>query len=156
MGKNRPNNWPLHLTYISTISYNNVKLNKRSTIQGVKIIILPESHILAGQYALVSTKRFLKFDIIGEYTGIVNNECNRYTAYLAMYNNKELGVDAISGGNEMRFINDYRNICDLPNTKLSVTYIDNKPKILVVVTKDIDEHEEILLDYGEGYWNEFI
>ena len=47
---------------------------------------------------------------------------------------------------------DYQNIAEEPNTTLRITYIDKKPRVLFVVTKDIKEDEEILTYYGKEYW----
>ena len=57
--------------------------------------------------------------------------------------------------NELRFINDYRNISPSSNVIIKTTYIDKKPRVLFVVTKKIEPGEQLLTDYGEGYWEKF-
>ena len=56
----------------------------------------------------------------------------------------------------MRFIYDYLNIGQKPNTILKNTIIDRRPKILVVATEDIEIGEELLMDYGIEYNKAFI
>lgn len=152
MKTNHPKNWPNDLLYVSTMNYKKIDIPKKSSIDGVRIVVLGENHFLHGQYGLIATKNFSKFNILGEYTGKINKTGNKFSAFLTeIYN-----VDASTSGNEMRFINDYRNIADRPNVCLEVCYIDKKPKILIVVIEKINEGNEILLDYGESYFNYYI
>lgn len=63
--------------------------------------------------------------------------------------------DAKGVGNEMRFINDYRGIAKQNNVCMAerviiCEWVTARP---IVTTKDIQAGEELLLDYGEGYWN---
>lgn len=155
MSKVLPANWPQEIEYYSSVSYVNKKTPKKSVINGVRIIKLGDEHILKGEFGLIATKKWKKFNIVGEYTGILSldDKDTKYMAYLSKIDNDDLGIDAKNCGNEMRFINDYRNLRDRPNVRLEIVYIDKKPKVLVVVLEDIDEDEELLLDYGEGYWN---
>ena len=155
MSKVLPANWPAEIEYCSSVSYLKKKIPKKSVINGVRIIKLGNEHLLKGEFGLIATKKWEKFNIVGEYTGIISLDDKdvKYTAYLSLIDNDSLGIDAKYCGNEMRFINDYRNLRDRPNVRLEIVYIDKKPKVLVIVLEDIDENEELLLDYGEGYWN---
>eukprot|EP01038_Epipyxis_sp_PR26KG_P006807 gene6807-9322_t len=45
--------------------------SKRYKVHGVEVRKLPSNHFLSGQYGLFATKKFFKFDIVGEYTGKV-------------------------------------------------------------------------------------
>lgn len=152
MKKNLPANWPNDLSYISNMNYKGMELPKKTLVDGVRIVKLDENHLLNGEYGLLATKNLQRYSILGEYTGEVNKKDSKYSAFLL----ESYGVDANECGNEMRFINDYRNIADKPNVRLERTYIDKKPKVLVIVIEDINEGEEILLDYGESYCNYYI
>lgn len=149
MTKVYPSNWPKDIEYINTMKYNKKQLPRKDLIHGVKILKLNESHLLKGQYGLFATKEWKKYNILGEYTGdVIKVEGGEYCAFLT----EQFCVDAHGCGNELRFINDYRNISDKPNTKLEIVYLDKKPKVLVVIIDDINEGEEFLLNYGEDYW----
>ena len=39
-----------------------------------------------------------------------------------------------------------------PILQFRISYIDKKPRVLFVVTKDIKEGEQILTKYGDNYW----
>jgi hypothetical protein len=43
--------------------------SRRNHIHGVEVMKLGKDHILCGEFGLFATKKFTKFDIIGEYTG---------------------------------------------------------------------------------------
>ena len=150
MTKVYPSNWPSDIEYINTMNYNKKKLPRKDLIDGVKILKLNESHFLKGQYGLFATKDWQKYNILGEYTGkVIKNDGGEYCAFLT----EQFNVDAGICGNELRYINDYRNIAEKPNTKLEIVYLDKKPKVLVVVTEDVNNGQEFLLNYGEDYWN---
>eukprot|EP01035_Chromulina_nebulosa_P019618 gene19618-25527_t len=99
-------------------------------IDGVEIRLLDDSHFLRGEYGLFATKRFSRFDIIGEYTGKIV-DCKTGGHYVAALENKDttesLGIDAQIHGNEMRFINSYMNIEFQPNVAMRTVYIDTYP-----------------------------
>jgi len=62
-------------------------------------------------------------------------------------------IDAGGAGNETRFINDFRgNEQGRANCCFSQTYIAGRPALMVVVTQDVHEGEELLVDYGEAFW----
>ena len=62
------------------------------------------------------------------------------------------GIDANKFGNEMRFINDYRNIADEQNSEFSPDWVHGEYRMRIVATRCIEADEEILTDYGEEYW----
>lgn len=152
-----PKNWPSHLEYINIMKYPK-NIPKKLYIKNVKIkLINDENHICNGQYGLYALNKIQKFDILGEYTGKISSTGGRYVAgFRNLEYTNNYGVDAQDSGNELRFINDYRNIKNKANTILKNAYIDKRPKILVVATDNIQEDEELLLDYGIGYYNSFI
>ena len=152
-----PKNWPTHLEYINIMKYPK-NIPKKLYIKNVKIkLIDDENHICNGQYGLYASNKIEKFDILGEYTGNISSNGGRYVAgFKNLEYTNNYGVDAQNSGNELRFINDFRNINIKPNTILRNAYIDKRPKILIVATDDIEENEELLLDYGTDYYNSFI
>ena len=152
-----PKNWPSHLEYINIMKYPK-NIPKKLYNKNVKIKLIDnENHICNGQYGLYALNKIEKFDVVGEYTGKISTTGGRYVAgFKNLEYTNNFGVDAQESGNELRFINDYHNINVKPNTILKNVYIDKRPKILVVAIEDIEEDEELLLDYGLGYYNSFI
>ena len=120
---------------------------------------MPKDHVLHGEYGLFATKRFSKFDIIGEYTGkVVGDDVHGH--YVASLEDKEhhasLGLDAGQCGNEMRFINSYLNVAFNANVAMRTVYINTLPHIAIVCTEDILPGDELLLDYGDAYNNAYL
>jgi len=129
------------------------------SIDGLSVEILPETHLLSGEKGLFATKSFSKYDVIGEYTGIVKTWSdihgeNRYIFNLDEKN--DLVIDAQDYGNELRFANSYLNISKEPNVISSNTMLDGVHRILYVCMRDIEPGEELLIDYGEDYNNEYL
>jgi len=128
---------------------------RRHTIHGVIVKDLAQNHPLYGEQGLYTTKKFEKFDVIGEYLGIIVGsevKCGHYLAALEDKSNDEsLGLDAANCGNEMRFINSYIGIDFSPNVTMRTVYMNTYPHLVIVATRDIDIGEELLLDYGEAY-----
>jgi hypothetical protein len=54
-------------------------------------------------------------------------------------------VDATIGGNEFRYLNDYRGFAPRPNVQLRVD---------VIAVQPINTGDELLLNYGVAYWRE--
>ena len=130
---------------------------KRKTTEGVEVRVLPKGHILAGQKGLFATKVFSQYDIIGEYTGIIREysettQNNRYLFTLI----DDLVIDAKDHGNELRFVNSHINISSEPNLQPSTCYIDGYPRVFYICIRDIEPGEEMLIDYGDDYNQEFL
>ena len=146
----KPSNWPDNVEYNNIQSFLGFKDIKKDCITSVKIkkIDDPES-VIDGQYGLFANQDFSKYDVIGQYTGkmVSLSSGGKYVAGC-----DKCCIDADFIGNELRFINDYKNIADEPNTTIRISYIDKKPRVLFVVTKDIKEGEQILTKYGDSYW----
>lgn len=121
-----------------------------NTINGVDVQYINDSrHPVHGQRGLFATRKWHKFDVIGEYTGEVI--CDYiHSEYVISFMNisSSICLDAKNMGNECRFINHYKGINEKPNCKYSMTYINCKPIILVVVIENIEIGDEILIDYG--------
>lgn len=151
----RKNMWPTGLKYFSANDWESVdedllaKIRRRS-IRGVSMRLLPSDHVLKGQYGLFATLRFQRYDVIGEYTGVVVDE-NSSGHFVAGFDDLNLSVDAEECGSELRFINSYLNIAFTPNVAMRTVFIDTLPRIIVLCIEDIEVGDELLLDYGEAY-----
>ena len=135
------NNWHLIPKDIASKS-------RRQHIQGVEVRKLGKDHFLSGEHGLFSTRKFSKFDIIGEYTGmVVGSTVNgHYVAALEDTTHEaSLGVDAQNSGNEMRFINSHLNISFSANVTMRTAYVNSYPHILLVCTQDVEPGDELLL-----------
>ena len=112
------------------------------------------------QQGLFATKKFERFDIVGEYTGQIV-PCTVGGHYCACLEDKPnlddcMSVNAQTHGNEMRFINAFQGIGSRPNVKMRTAYINTMPHVIIVCTEDIEVGEELLLDYGEAYNREYL
>ena len=138
--------------YVKKPKYNN-------SIDGVIVKTLPNTHYLAGEKGAFATKHFKKFDVIGEYTGIIKNvedisENNLYLFYLD--NKNDLVIDGEKYSNELKYVNSYLNITKKPNVIYANVIIDGLPKVLYVCMCNIKPGEEFLIDYGDEYNNEHL
>ncbi|PQM62135.1 MAG: hypothetical protein CML47_01435 [Rhodobacteraceae bacterium] len=128
---------------------NILKNYQQNKIYGTQIKqIIDPTHACAEQNGLFATKEWEPYDVIGEYTGKVTETLNQ-SDYLIAFSNISYSIclDAQDFGNETRYINHYKNIKKIPNTKFVTTYINCKPMILVIVTEKIKIGDEILVDY---------
>lgn len=153
-----PKNWPENIKYTNKLLDENKLDTEQYNIQGVYIDeIIDEKHPVYGQKGLFSKRRWEKFEVIGNYCGIICDPSvtNKYVArlYHDLSSEETLCINALECGNELRYINDYRNIAEEPNTKFISSNINGNQQILVIVTKDILPYTEILIDYGVDYWN---
>ena len=154
-----PMNWPSNLIYTNKfININNITLPTHHFLEGVIIKEITDiNHILYKQYGLFSRRRWKPFEIIGNYTGIVSEPSHEGRYVARLYHDvsplETPSIDAQNYGNETRFINDYRNISDGANTCLVSTNISGEQHILIIVIKEIEPYTEILLDYGNDYWD---
>jgi hypothetical protein len=151
-----PKNWDTKILYTNTLNYQGSKLKKGTFISGIEIRDITDiSHPVCGGKGVYSTQKWETFDIVGQYTGEIklDSKGGEYVAFLQDVNTHTFySVDAKAKGNELRYINDYRNIASEPNVKLTITYIDKMPRVLIIVIKDIGVDDELLLDYGKDYW----
>jgi len=106
-------------------------------------------------------KCFIEKDtVIGEYTGELiteEEERRRINIYNALhlssyiYETEKPGllIDAGPMGNHTRFIN---HSCNDDNCAVFMEIIDGVPKIWVVAIKDIQQGQELFLNYGKSYF----
>jgi hypothetical protein len=150
----------LNLKYLTTNDWSGVDKQTRKSkegriagrIVGVEPRRCPEGHMLEGEYGLFATKHFDPCDVIGEYVGVIQRAETPYCADLhGRCEDDSLGVNSEKEGNELRFINDFHGIADCNNVSMRRCFIDSLPRVLIVCERAIEEGEEILTSYGEGY-----
>ena len=159
--------WPADVPYLEEPLWDAKRLGAqavrdvtRPRMPGVFIKRITDvSHPVCGQkqpFGLFAAKAFRVGDVVGEYCGAVvdKDECAAGgDGYMAALGDGDgsLGCDAGKMGNEARFINDYRG-CGLQNCRLSRTVIRTLPTVMVVVVRPIKIGEEILANYGGGFF----
>lgn len=136
---------------------NKDKYKQEGQIKGVDVRVLDPPHILAGQRGVFATKQFSKYNVIGEYSGIIKKyddvgPTNLYIFTLV----DDACIDGETHSNELKYVNSHINIDHEPNLVSCVTYINKEPRVLYVCTKDINIGEELLIDYGEEYNTNYI
>ena len=62
-------------------------------------------------------------------------------------------VQGMQCGNAMIYVNDYRKISRFPNADYLHVIVNGWPVILVVTCADIKAGQQILADYGQGFWD---
>lgn len=142
------NDW----SYVKKPKYNN-------SIDGIIVKTLPNTHYLAGEKGAFATKHFDKFNVIGEYSGIIKNieDISENNLYIFDLDDKnDLVIDAEKYGNELKYVNSYLNIANKPNVISAHVIIGGLPKVLYVCMRNIKPGEEFLIDYGEEYNNAFL
>jgi len=129
----------------------------------VKVLLIENPRHPCHQQLGCFASRFLqKYSFIGEYTGrvFIVPELVIDSKYLVDFSNpydeqlSKVWVDAGIEGNEMRFINDCKGM-DPPksaNVHFKRAWIGGKMKVVVQTLENIESGEELLVDYGEQYW----
>ena len=148
----------LNQDYLVSNDWSNVrKWKKTKSIDGVEVRVLPKGHLLEGQKGLFATKAFSQYDIIGEYTGVIqkHKEADPDNRYLFNFID-DLVIDARDCGNELRFVNSNMNISEEPNVQSTNCFVGGLPRVLYVCTNDIEPDEEILINYGDEYNESFL
>ncbi len=107
-----------------------------------------ESDAFIGEYAGV-------VQISGKYTHCFQSESGYESDYSWYFPDKledapPLEINGRFAGNEMRFVNHGHS----PNLRVEHTLHQNLWIIFFVAARDIEEDEELLIDYGEAYWQE--
>lgn len=76
---------------------------------------------------------------------------NRYTGLNYLFDlNRSLALDALTVGNETRYLNHN----DENNVLAVARLVNDEHRIVYLATKSIAKGKELFLDYGEGYWAE--
>jgi hypothetical protein len=102
-----------------------------------------------------------KDEIIGEYVGDITiamppftftkNAISSYSWYIS-FGSHYLVIEPNKYCNELVLINDYRNIATQPNTKGDIVIHNGKFTFVYKTLSTIDADEEVLVDYGDTYW----
>mmetsp|Transcript_11252 Transcript_11252/g.38413 ORF Transcript_11252/g.38413 Transcript_11252/m.38413 type:complete len:170 (-) Transcript_11252:1674-2183(-) len=133
---------------------------QRLSATGQVRFIHHDGHPCKGQRGLFAIRVWEPFEVLGEYCGVVKvpndqeaRQCDSDYA-VAVYKSATWTpfIDASRAGNETRFINDFRGVAGSPNCKFSQSHVGGRPAILVVITRQVKEEEELLVDYGDVYW----
>jgi hypothetical protein len=104
-------------------------------------------------YGLFAEQDFAKGDFLMEYMGMVvkrtmNAAFSWSYAFSSDFRNGRCSIDALEHGNEARFSNHGEN----PNMETEFVYQDECWHLIYVAKSAIKEGEELLIDYGPGYW----
>jgi len=155
-------------TYINSLYYDLLTENEKILVTKKKTLI--ETVILrtidnVNHPCYQQLGLFAQIDIkngtyIGEYTGRVLTHVEEpFSRYLVDYSNphsegcEKVWVDALLEGNEIRYINDFKNTGHNMNVTFRKMFLDGIMKVFVQAIADIKANDEILVDYGDGYWD---
>ncbi|KZM26152.1 uncharacterized protein EKO05_0000449 [Ascochyta rabiei] len=145
-------------------------LTTRSPYANVKIKPISNvSHPAHGQHGLYAAQHLPPDSFILPYLGFVHDQTETdETSDYDLSLDREIGisVDASKMGNEARFMNDYRGISTGPNAEFRDVLVDVgfglvEKRMGVFVfsagksgkrAKGIGPGEEILVNYGKGFW----
>ncbi|MCX6989678.1 MAG: hypothetical protein NTX49_01225 [Chlamydiae bacterium] len=124
------------------------------------IKILPETHLLAGQRGLFTSEKIVKDALLGEYVGDTRLLDVAFTppsnisdyCWVVKMDQFYLIIEPLLYANELAFVNDYRNIKEAPNVDGKLINHRGRPHFCYVAIRDIEVGEEVLVDYGLGYW----
>lgn len=107
---------------------------------------------------VVCVKKIKQGACLGCYGGKIESGFIAFNPYqITPDDNADYIVDASEIGNDMRFINDSRSI---GNKKPNVKYYRTSRRIKgyfmakIIALRDIEPGEEILVSYGDGYWDQ--
>ncbi|KAG6039388.1 hypothetical protein E4U41_002712 [Claviceps citrina] len=124
------------------------------------------SHPAHGQHGLFAARHLPPGDLILVYSGRVHSSAGTDpTSDYDLWIDREadLAVDAgAQGGNEARFVNDYRGVADRPNAVFGTAWCEAWGQLCVAVWvaggkgkgAGIRKGDEILVSYGKGFWGE--
>jgi len=79
--------------------------------------------------------------------------------YSFIFEDQQLTVDALESGNQLMLINDYRSdpfAGDESDTRVNTQFVEvlvnGWPHLFVATTEEVKPGEELLMDYGDSYW----
>jgi hypothetical protein len=107
---------------------------------------------------LFAGQDLLKGTVVGEYAGAVTpRHDSRTNGYLFQWgpsgrmNGKTYVIDGKNQGNETRFVN---HSSRRPNLQPLAVFHGSTWHIVFVATRKISRNEQLLFDYGSGYWSD--
>ncbi|WYZ35645.1 hypothetical protein EsH8_X_000292 [Colletotrichum jinshuiense] len=181
----QPKNWPAGLQYLSAPAHSRLLSQTQRQVLGQKVTNVPEipaqatvlpsplvkitpitddSHPANGQCGLFAARHLKPGTFIIPYLGTVHPEMPSKSDYdLWLDREAEIAVDADKGGNEARFINDYRGVAERPNAEFREVWSHKFQQRCMAVwvlpegkngrgKGGIGKSEEILVSYGKGFW----
>ncbi|MDY6824183.1 MAG: SET domain-containing protein-lysine N-methyltransferase [Thermodesulfobacteriota bacterium] len=116
-------------------------------------------------YGVFAAENIRKSAFIGEYAGVVQisgkythcyySESGYESDYSWYYPDELEGAPSLEingrfAGNEMRFVNH----AEAPNLNVEHTLYDDQWVLFFTAAQDIGKDEELLISYGEAYWEE--
>lgn len=108
-------------------------------------------------YGLFAERKLEPLTYLGQYTGTVRQWSMRkrnHNAYCfhyptSLWRLRIFMIDALDGGNEMRFVNH----ADAPNAEPAIQLDRGLLHVFFRTTKEIGYGEQICIDYGKDYWH---
>ena len=135
---------------------------------GIVVFELEPGHVAyvspdVPSYGVKATKSIKKGDPIGYYAGESRSTDIRPPNPYCLGIHKNVVVDALHCGNELRFINDPRESFEVLNRDKANVDISRDIYVelngvradALVATKDINIGDELLWSYGNSYWRDF-
>lgn len=97
-----------------------------------------------------------KGDLVIEYTGRickwddVRNDANNFYIYFV---NEDYVIDAKNDHQSLaRYVNDANGLTKVKGLENNSMFVNLENRIFIQATRNIAAHTEILVEYGEGYW----
>lgn len=117
--------------------------------------ITDATHPACGQFGLYAAQALHHGQHVLDYLGAVSEVEDRTSDYVVDFGeHSELALDALSMGNEARFVNDYRNTGRHANVEFRIRRGERGElrQGVYVCAKQVREGEELLISYGRNYW----
>ena len=117
--------------------------------------ITDPAHPACGQFGLYAAQALQHGQHVLDYLGVVSEVEDRTSDYVVDFGeHSELALDALSMGNEGRFVNDYRNTGRHANVEFRIRRGERGElrQGVYVCAKQVREGEELLISYGRNYW----
>jgi len=102
-------------------------------------------------YGVFANKPIKKGELIGEYTGVISRDLQKDMTYMMGTLDGYYSIDAKFEGNETRFINHSKHAANSVPLNMFHNF---RWRVLLVASKEIQPGEQILFDYGSGYWSD--
>ena len=119
-------------------------------------LYIGRSNIPGSGKGLFTREPIKKDTIIIEYTGRittwqeVKHEANNFYIY---YVNDDFVIDAKDVPSALaRYANDAQGLTKVKGLENNSSFVNIDNRIYIKAVKNIPAHTEILVDYGEGYW----
>jgi len=114
---------------------------------------LKESTIPHAGQGLFATRFISKNTRLLEYKGkkFMDGTCpDKQHRYCFAFSKFCINSQKIENGNLSRYVNDSRNSKFSNNCRWAISYLTKK--VFIVSTQDINQNDELFIDYGEDYW----